>query len=157
MTWNWGEGIEARDCRILWYAPSIRYCSSDTGNCGGRGLGRGWEREGEGGIDLDAGVGVEGGRDGLERGVELRDARLGQEVHEVQAGEDGLVLGVRDDEFVVEVNGFDLGNVPLECVHVADFKAQESAELERVKNNLRFLREVRGRRGGGGRREQRRD
>ena len=106
-----------------------------------------------GGVCLDAGVGMQRGRDGLERGVELGDARLGQQVQEVKAGEKGLVLGVGEDEFVVEVYGFDLRNVSLEGVHVPHFKAKECAQLERVQNNLCFLREARGR-GGGGRRSE---
>lgn len=105
------------------------------------------------GVCLDAGVGMQRGRDGLERGVELGNARLGQQVHEVKAGEKRLVLGVGEDHFVVEVYGFDLRNVSLKGVHVPHFKAKESAQLERVQNNLCFLREARGR-GGGVRRSE---
>ena len=70
----------------------------------------------------DAGVGVKRWGDGLEGSVELCDARLRQEMHEVEAGEQRLILRVRNSKFVVEVNCFDLGNVSLKGVHVADFK-----------------------------------
>ena len=104
-------------------------------------------------LHLDAWVRLKRWCDGFERGVELGDARLGQQVHQVKAGEKCLVLGVRQDEFVVEVYGFDLRNVSLKSVHVPHFKAKECAQLERVQNNLCFLREARGR-GGGGRRSE---
>ena len=70
---------------------------------------------------LDAGVRLERRRDGFEGGVELSDARLGQQVHEVQAGEYGLVLGFGNDEFVVKVDCFCLRNVPLKRIHISNF------------------------------------
>ena len=100
---------------------------------------------------------LEGCRHRLERCVEFGDAGLGQQVHQVQASEYGLVLGVGNDEFVVKINRFSLGNVPLKGVHVSNFKTEKRTQLKRVKNKLRLLSEVPMRRGIGGRSKQRRD
>jgi hypothetical protein len=94
-------------------------------------------------LHLDAWMRLKRWCDGFERGVELGDACLRQQVHEMQAGEHGLVLGIGDDEFVIKVNCFGLRNVSLERVHVANFKTKKRAELECFKNNVRLLSEVR--------------
>jgi hypothetical protein len=93
-------------------------------------------------MHLDAWMRLKRWCDGFERGVELSDACLRQQVHQKQAGEHGLVLGIGDDELVIKVNCFGLRNVSLERVHVANFKTKKRAELECLKNNLGFLSEL---------------
>jgi hypothetical protein len=87
----------------------------------GRGEGGKGGKGGEG-LDLDAGMRLQCGHDSFQRGVEFGNAWLGQQVHEVQAGEDGLIFGIGNDKFVVKVNRFGLGDVPLERVHIPNFK-----------------------------------